>query len=131
MKTKLVHQSGIGMLFLLLVALIFVTIGCSEEEEKVSPRVETNDYLASLPLWNDFSPYKADSIIEYEPNVAFDCETKSARTTTPCSITRTPEDIITFDPNSEIMYLGSLIQGKGYIQGLGSMRSLPIYQRAP
>ena len=130
MKTKLVHQSGIGMLFLLLVALIFVTMGCSEEE-KVSPRVETNDYLASLPLWNDFSPFKADSIIEYEPNVAFDCETKSVRTTTPCSITRTPEDIITFDPNSEIMYLGSLIQGKGYIQGLGSMKSLPIYQRAP
>ena len=118
------------MLFLLLVALIFVTMGCSEEE-KVSPRVETNDYLASLPLWNDFSPFKADSIIEYEPNVAFDCETKSVRTTTPCSITRTPEDIITFDPNSEIMYLGSLIQGKGYIQGLGSMKSLPIYQRAP
>lgn len=130
MKTKLVHQYGIGMLFLLLVALIFVTMGCSEEE-KVSPRVETNDYLASLPLWNDFSPFKADSIIEYEPNVAFDCETKSVRTTTPCSITRTPEDIITFDPNSEIMYLGSLIQGKGYIQGLGSMKSLPIYQRAP
>ena len=118
------------MLFLLLVALIFVTMGCSEEE-KVSPRVETNDYLASLPLWNDFSPFKADSIVEYEPNVAFDCETKSVRTTTPCSITRTPEDIITFDPNSEIMYLGSLIQGKGYIQGLGSMKSLPIYQRAP
>ena len=130
MKTKLVHQSGIGMLLFLLIALIFVTMGCSEEE-KVSPRVETNDYLASLPLWNDFSPFKADSIIEYEPNVAFDCETKSVRTTTPCSITRTPEDIITFDPNSEIMYLGSLIQGKGFIQGLGSMKSLPIYQRAP
>ena len=130
MKTKPVHQSGIGMLIFLLIALIFVTMGCSEEEQ-VSPRVETNEYLTSLPLWNDFSPYKADSIIEYEPNVAFDCETKSVRTTTPCSITRTPEDIVTFDPNSEIMYLGSLIQGKGYINGLGSMKSLPIYQRTP
>lgn len=91
MKTKLDHQSGIGILSFLL-------------------------SLASLPLWNNFSPYIADSIIEYESDVAFNCETISVRTTTHCSITRTPEEIVAFDPNLEIMYLGSLIQGKGYVK---------------
>jgi hypothetical protein len=90
-----------------------------------------DEYLLDLPAWSDFCPLLENKDEEYEPTEAFSCEDKMIETTTPCSITRTPEDIVTYSAGSEILYLGSLIQGEGYMGGLGSIQQLPIYQRAP
>lgn len=141
MKNKKVYPSM--DLFLAIIAFILLaTIGCSKEEDpaddNTNPNIPTadpeiNDYIVQLPLWDEFSPYKDDEELVGDPVLAaFDCDDQLVETTTPCSITRTPLKIVTFDPGSEILYLGSLIQGDGYTgDDLGSIQSLPIYQRAP
>ena len=52
-------------------------------------------------------------------------------TTTPYSITRTPDRIVTLNPDVEILWVGSLLQGKGHLGGIGRSGELPIRQRAP
>lgn len=115
----------------LILVLIFSNCSKSEDEDEPTPTSNVNEYILSLPSWADFCPTKADSDDQLDTSKDFDCDTKIITSTTPCSITRTPVEIVTYDPNSEILYLGSLIQGEGYIGGLGSIQSLPIYQRAP
>ncbi|WP_019012427.1 thiol-activated cytolysin family protein [Deinococcus aquatilis] len=48
-------------------------------------------------------------------------------------ITRTPDDIVTFDPDAGLMWPGALLQGEGVALGLGSLRplSVPASQRMP
>jgi hypothetical protein len=133
MKTTL-YFSRTNAFLLATIILLFslVAISCSKDEkEKPDPGPAINEYFDFLPSWNDFSPFQPDDDIILETVQEFSCNNLIVKSTTPCSITRTPEDIVTYDPNSEILYLGSLIQGSGYLGGLGSMESLPIYQRAP
>ncbi len=133
MKTKAINQLT-GALLAMFVIIAFAISACSSEDSPdPDPVVVTsvNEYLQSLPSWETFSPTMADVDFIDDPMPEFDCDDQSIQTTTPCSITQTPEDIVTHDPGSEILYLGSLIQGNGYIGGLGSIRSLPIYERAP
>ena len=116
-----------------LVSILFLLFSsCSEESTDPAsvPNQGVNDYLVSLPKWDVFCPPKADENIQNDATASWECATKVIETKTPCSITRTPADIVTYDPNSEILYLGSLIQGKGYMNGLGSIQVLPINQRA-
>ena len=115
----------------LMVVLFFTNCSKSDDDDEPTPASNVNEYILSLPAWDVFCPTKADSDDQFDATEDFDCDTKIITTTTPCSITRTPVEIVTYDPNSEILYLGSLIQGEGYIGGLGSIQSLPIYQRAP
>ncbi len=131
MKTKILfHKKTIrSIAILLIIAAVF---SCSKDEDQQQATTsEVNKYLVSLPSWNSFCPAKTDLDEQFDPVLDFSCEDKIVTTTTPCSITRTPADIVTYDPNSEILYPGSLIQGNGYVGGLGSIKSLPIYQRAP
>ena len=134
MKNKTFYQST-GLLFAMLAFILLAPIGCSKDEDpangSTTPNASVNNYIVNLPTWDIFSPTKSDSDEEFDPSLEFNCDDKVIQTTTPCSITRTPEEIVTHDPNSEILYLGSLIQGEGYIGGLGSIKSLPIYERAP
>ncbi len=135
MKTKTIYQTT-AALFALFVFIAFAISACSSDDSPdpdPDPVVVTsvNDYLRSLPSWETFSPTLANANLTNDPITEFDCEDQSIQSTKECSITRTPEEIVTYDPGSEILYLGSLIQGNGYIGGLGSIQSLPIYQRAP
>ncbi len=131
MENRLLSRMN-GILLAIFMLFFLAPMSCSkDEEEKPDPGPEINAYFATLPTWNVFSPTEPDVVLEFDPILEFSCDNLMVKTTTPCSITQTPEDIVTYDPNSEILYLGSLIQGNGYIGGLGSMQSLPIYQRAP
>jgi hypothetical protein len=130
MKKTQISRAKALLLTVILLYLI-APMSCTKDEEKPDPGPEINAYFASLPTWNVFSPPEPDVVLEFDPIQEFSCGNLMVKTTTPCSITQTPEDIVTYDPNSEILYLGSLIQGVGYLEGLGSMQSLPIYQRAP
>jgi hypothetical protein len=125
MKTKLFNQTTNGALLLTTIIFLLALYSCEKEDLAI------NEYLLSLPSWNNFSPSLDDANKDDDQTQVFSCEDKMVRSITPCSITRTPKEIVTFDPNSEILYLGSLIQGDSYVGGLGSMQSLPIYQRAP
>jgi hypothetical protein len=98
-------------------------------------RAAYNAYSASLPGWPQYSPEKPEEDKakgektplppEVTENITYNC------TTTPYSLTRTPEQIVTFDPDSSVLWAGSLLQGKGYKDGIGSLKELPIRQRAP
>jgi hypothetical protein len=52
-------------------------------------------------------------------------------TTTPYSLTTNPQVVVTQSPDANKLWLGGLLQGRGYSNGLGSLRQLPIAQRAP
>ena len=52
-------------------------------------------------------------------------------TTTPYSLTTNPQVVVTHSPDANKLWLGGLLQGRGYSNGLGSLRQLPIAQRAP
>lgn len=96
---------------------------------------DVDGFVADLPAWTSFAPSSAD---RHEPAgppsppveevVGADAYTCS---TTPYDLTRTPDEIVTYSPNASTLWLGALIQGRSYLDGLGSLREVPIRQRAP
>ncbi len=97
-------------------------------------RARFNNLVLGFPKWNEFSPTLPDqenatgnssTVEKPEGGNAYSC------TTTPYSITRTPDKIVTFSPDANVLWAGSLLQGNGYKLGLGSLKELPIRQRAP
>ena len=52
-------------------------------------------------------------------------------TQTPYSLATSPEKIVAYNPDANKLWLGGLLQGQGYADGLGSLRELPIRKRAP
>jgi hypothetical protein len=58
-------------------------------------------------------------------NVSYVCSSTSY------SLTETPDKITTLNPDVEVLYVGSLLQGDGHLNGIGSLAELPIRQRAP
>jgi len=133
MKTR--TQLSTSLLAAILAASLFAA--CSDDptapEEQVPP-ADVNQYLQTLPTWDQVSPPLPDADDatgapnEGEETIGgdpYEC------TTTPYSITRTPDRIVTLDPDVEILWVGSLLQGKGHMGGIGSLAELPIRQRAP
>ena len=114
---------------------ILLVLSCGSDDDPVAPETQNvNAYLAALPTWEQFSPklQSSDEALGYPiGEVHWDGDQIYVCKKTPCSITATPEAIATFDPSTEILWLGSLIQGKTYLGGLASMQELPIRQRAP
>ena len=93
-----------------------------------------NAYLTELPSWDEFSPPlpdadgpsgDAESVDEIVDGQTYNC------TTTPHSITKTPDKVVTMNPDHEILWPGSLLQGTGYSAGIGSLAELPVRERAP
>jgi len=124
--------------FPLVLLVSVVLVGCGGDEpsgpDAGDLTADVNAYLKDMPSWDEFSPTIPDVdmatgdsefINEIVDGEEFEC------VTTPYSITRTPDKIITMNPDSEILWPGSLLQGKGYAEGLGSLAELPIRERAP
>jgi len=125
------------LIALLLVGLVLVPACGGDDDGSTEPTPQTgnvDEYMQTLPAWSEFSPPQP-SVDEPTGPMEATLDTSSDQVyvcrTTPCSITQTPEAIVTFNPNSEILYLGSLIQGSTYLGGLAAMEELPIRQRAP
>jgi hypothetical protein len=96
---------------------------------------EVHDYLDSLRDWEEFSPPQEDDSSVSEVRT-FDSFTGQNDETYGCisrqaSLTNTPDDVVIYSPDSEILYLGSLLTGQGYVGGIGTLDELPIRQRAP
>jgi len=119
-------------LFLAMAAL-FALAGCGDDPARIEPMANIDSYLADLPTWEEFSPPQpnanlqaGDPVEEQLSNAGRDYNC----TTTSYNLTQTPEEIVTFNPDSEILWLGALLQGDGYVGGIGSLQELPIRQRA-
>nr|MBN2278766.1 thiol-activated cytolysin family protein [candidate division Zixibacteria bacterium] len=125
-----------GRILTALTVFLFIGIfmsGCGGDDSSTGPSAtmaDVNTYMNSLPEWDNFCPPVADAdgptgaTVENIDGGLF-CRT------TPCSITQTPEQVVTYGTFSNILWLGALIQGDSYAGGLGSMEELPIRQRAP
>ena len=136
MKTRIQTLRFLSVLSLFAIALAFAA--CSEDSptapEDSTPPADVNAYLATLPTWGQFSPAVPDADVAMGPSSDGE-ETIGGQpyecTTTPYSLTRTPDRVVTLNPDVEILWAGSLLQGKGHLGGIGSLAELPIRQRAP
>ncbi len=133
MKAKVTSLCLRSSLFIL-IGLLLICTGCSDDKPTSAPPVDnvanTNDFLAKLPAWNDFAAVE-DTVDAAVGSMVADMSNTTLCTSTPYSITKNPEEIVTFGSAPNVLYLGSLIQGDSYMGGLGSMEELPIRQRAP
>ncbi|HKC39336.1 MAG TPA: thiol-activated cytolysin family protein, partial [Gemmatimonadales bacterium] len=96
---------------------------------------DVNEYVAALPPWGTFAPLLADADTVLEGGVDQSTETIGATTykctTSPFSLTLTPDKIVTLDPDVNILWLGALLQGSGYKDGIGSLAEWSVRERAP
>jgi hypothetical protein len=110
-------------------------LNCSKKSGPTGPGPEmadVNTYMSSLPAWSAFCPPVAECDTAVGPVVEdLDMGQGTFCRTTPCSISKTPEQVVTYGTFSNVLWLGGLIQGKSYAGGVGSMVELPIRQRAP
>jgi hypothetical protein len=130
MNTKLsVGVAAVGLL--LLSAVLAAGCGSDETSGPTTPvKADVDTYMQSLPAWDVFSPPVADTNGPTGATIE-DLDGALFCRTTPCSITTTPEQVVTYGTFPNILWLGALIQGDSYAGGLGSMEELPIRQRAP
>ena len=131
--SKYIHNIAAALCLALLAALAG---GCGEDTAGPEPVqvADVDAFLADLPKWEEFSPPMPDAEAatgtpvlgdEIVGSQTYNCET------TPYSITRTPDKIVTMNPDYEVLWPGSLLQGQGYAMGIGSLQELPIRERAP
>lgn len=125
---------------LLLFFAVTAFAACSEDGgDPLGPDqgpADLQSFFASLPSWDAFAPLEPDNeealgeAVEDEEPTEIDGSPYQC-TTTPYSLTTTPSDIVTLNPDVEVLWVGSLLQGDGHLGGIGSLAELPIRQRAP
>lgn len=101
-----------------------------------TPKADVNAAFVQIPEWREYSPL-IDSKNEVDPSAIVTQEDEIVGTnlykctSTQYNLTETPREIVMFSPNASVMWLGNLIQGEGYKQGLGSFTELSVRERAP
>jgi hypothetical protein len=86
-----------------------------------SPEVPGSPVVTGVSKsWNQ----EIDDALAPSGRTHYDC------TTTPYSLTTSPDKIVTFNPDAGKLWLGALLQGHGYA-GPGSLQELPVAKRAP
>jgi len=116
--------------FLLVLSLVFLFNACSSTP---SNDADIGQIIAEFDNWPDPQPFlkqpTGQAVNEQITldNVVYDC------TTTPFELTNTPAEIVTFEPNASLFWVGNLLQGKGIKDGIGSFGSIPVKasKRAP
>ena len=144
---------GIIYSALLIVMLVFLSAckkgssGTGPEEPEV---VEVGQYLQDLPDWTEFSPPESEQpptpageaspleeeVLDVEvvdstgavtllEDVTYSCQEQ------PFTLTENPQQIAMYSPDREILWAGSMIQGKSHRDGIGALLGLPIAERSP
>lgn len=119
------------------VGAILLVAACSDSTGPTSPASGSlAEFVAGLPSWTTFAPPLPDSdapiegspgeiSLEFVEGATYDC------TVSPYSITQTPDKIVTLDPDVNVLWLGALLQGRGYKEGIGSLAEWAVRERAP
>lgn len=126
--------------FLKLLSMFLLLLGlptCSDDA--VDPQAEPanlTNFFETLPKWETFSPAVASQDAAVGEPVADEERTDIEGTKYNCastsySLTETPDKVTTLNPDVEVLYVGSLLQGDGHLNGIGSLAELPIRQRSP
>lgn len=119
----------------LLGGLLAIPIGaCSDGGPNNPPAEDVDAYVTELPPWEEFSPAAVDSEEATAPSKFYRALAEGveyACVETPYDLTRTPDRVVTLDPDANILWVGALLEGKGYKQGIGSLRELAIRERSP
>lgn len=120
---------------LLGVLLLLPITSCGDGLVVPGQSAPAGEYIASLGPWAAFSPLRAsvDSVLpntdeafdEIFDGVTYTCNAEDYE------LTETPDKIVTFDPDANVLWLGALLQGSGYKEGIGSLQELIIRERAP
>jgi hypothetical protein len=101
---------------------------------------DINNYFAGLPTWDSRNPAPATSETagssRGSSSTLPDGSAESGQRNYECTVTQytlesSPDKIVTFNPDAGTMWVGSLLQGQGYVNGIGSLTELPIRERAP
>jgi hypothetical protein len=133
--------------------LAAAAVGCSEDKTPAGPNpgAGVNNYLVGVSAWpaqeSDLEPAPdgtpaiesveiVDSVRNVSPtgNVGFDLNVEYICSEQRYSIRQNPQKIVMFSPDRDILFAGSLLQGKSHREGSGapgSLLSLPISERAP
>lgn len=112
--------------------------------------LQVTQYLQSLPNWATFAPTQPDipptptgpaqalpaevtdlRQVEDDGSVTVVPDVTYACTQTPYTLRDTPERVVMYSPDVEILWPGALIQGKSHRDGLGSLLGLVIGERTP
>lgn len=148
------HPRGCLILAGVLLALVLASCGGGGggvSPVESAPQRNVSTYLGDLPPWDQYSPPAAtvpptrvgtpaqsseqienvpvidpvdNGILGYRSEM-YQC------TTTRFSMADTPEKIVMFSPDREILWPGSLIQGRSHRDGIGSLQPLTIVERTP
>jgi len=108
--------------------------GCSSDDPSpvaTPDMADVNTYVGGLNSWPETLPDSEGVTGNATGGTDTVGETDYSCSTTPYSITQTPDKIVIFDPDDEVFWLGALLQGDGFRGGIGSLAELAVRQRAP
>lgn len=124
-------------------------VSCGGDDGETPAQATATTYLQNLPTWDEYSPQQtavaphrvgtpteSPETIENVPVidpvskavVGYRTEDYTCKST-PFSTTQTPEKIVMFSPDREILWPGAMVQGKSHRFGLGSLLPLTIRER--
>lgn len=113
--------------------------GCGDDSPAAPPAAppapaNLDAFFSAVPEWSTFSPLlPASNVATGSPSdlgtMLIDDDPYTC-TVTPYSLANTPDKVVTLNPDVEVLWVGSLLQGNGYRGGIGSLAELPIRQRA-
>ena len=131
------EKARVGIFLALLAGTAgFIAVVVSQDparsRDPVSSRAgaEVADRIGSLPAWDAFSPGSEKKLSTAGPSKPLGAVKGRTCTSTAYDITETPAEIVTFDPDSEILWAGALLQGASHARR-GALQELPIRQRRP
>lgn len=120
-------------------AAVAITAGCGGGGGGSSPAADTVDaYMKALPTWAAYSPPQADldPYVAGTPGITTPARVGTVDyvcQTTPYAIQRTPTELVMYSPNVEVLWPGSLLQGRSYKDGadVNALLALTIAERTP
>ena len=127
-----------------------MALACGDSTGPGTAGEDVNQYLLDLPSWSEFAPSEPDqpptatgaavalpddtldvSTIDDNGDVTVIPAVVYACTETPYNLRDNPQQIVMYSPDVEILWPGSLIQGKSHRDGLGALLGLTIAERTP
>ncbi len=139
-----------------MIVVVALATACSKTEDSTGPggggTQGANEYIAGLPSWDQFAPpgVESDSTVDStrsavsirdtvplvkdvdslgnvitRQNVAYACSD------VPYTLSRNPKQIVIYNPDVDVLWPGSLLQGKSHKAKAGSLLGLTIQQRTP